>query len=466
MVAHRVNLKFAPELRFELDRTFAAHDAIDALLKSPRVARDLAPRRRGRGRSVSEDVEAESPAARAAPATIPPPAARRGQRLDQSRQAGRRHLDPGGGAAEAPVQRQEGRATPARSTRSLPACCRSRSARRPRRCPSSRTAPRPIEFAVRWGVETDTDDAEGKVVATSDARPDAGARSTRRCRASSASSCRRRRPSRRSSIAGERAYDLARDGEAFEIAPRADRRPSPRAGRRRARRGACSRPNAARAPMCARSRATSAGRSAATAMSSCCAALRVGPFHVERGDRLEQLEASPEARAAALLPRRGGACRNAARRRRPQRRGDPAARPEAAAARRGAAGRGARPMRAASARRSRSARSRTAISSRRGSSTCQLVSVPHFHAASASRAILSPSAPFSNVSLAMRSSLSCIGKSNQPRLAIRSTFLRELGVAAVEADQEVIVGDLHPHARQRILRRGIVAAHHAAGRCP
>jgi ribosome-binding factor A len=41
MVAHRVNLKFAPELRFELDRTFAAHDAIDALLKSPRVARDL-----------------------------------------------------------------------------------------------------------------------------------------------------------------------------------------------------------------------------------------------------------------------------------------------------------------------------------------------------------------------------------------------------------------------------------------
>ena len=41
MVAQRVNLKFAPELRFELDRTFAAHDALDALLKSPQVARDL-----------------------------------------------------------------------------------------------------------------------------------------------------------------------------------------------------------------------------------------------------------------------------------------------------------------------------------------------------------------------------------------------------------------------------------------
>jgi ribosome-binding factor A len=41
LVARRVNLKFAPELRFELDRSFAAHDAIDALLRSPRVARDL-----------------------------------------------------------------------------------------------------------------------------------------------------------------------------------------------------------------------------------------------------------------------------------------------------------------------------------------------------------------------------------------------------------------------------------------
>ena len=41
LVAHRVNLKFAPELRFELDRSFAAHDAIDALLRSPQVARDL-----------------------------------------------------------------------------------------------------------------------------------------------------------------------------------------------------------------------------------------------------------------------------------------------------------------------------------------------------------------------------------------------------------------------------------------
>ena len=42
LVAQRVKLKFAPNLRFALDDSFAAQAQIDALLKSPRVARDLA----------------------------------------------------------------------------------------------------------------------------------------------------------------------------------------------------------------------------------------------------------------------------------------------------------------------------------------------------------------------------------------------------------------------------------------
>jgi ribosome-binding factor A len=41
LVARRVNLKYAPELRFVLDDSFSASDAIEALLKSPQVARDL-----------------------------------------------------------------------------------------------------------------------------------------------------------------------------------------------------------------------------------------------------------------------------------------------------------------------------------------------------------------------------------------------------------------------------------------
>jgi ribosome-binding factor A len=41
LVAHRVNLKYAPELRFVLDESFDVQARMDALLRSPRVARDL-----------------------------------------------------------------------------------------------------------------------------------------------------------------------------------------------------------------------------------------------------------------------------------------------------------------------------------------------------------------------------------------------------------------------------------------
>jgi ribosome-binding factor A len=40
-IAHRINLKFAPDLRFILDNSFDASAKIDGLLKSPEVARDL-----------------------------------------------------------------------------------------------------------------------------------------------------------------------------------------------------------------------------------------------------------------------------------------------------------------------------------------------------------------------------------------------------------------------------------------
>ena len=40
-VAHRVNLKYAPDLRFVVDESFDVQARMDALLRSPRVARDL-----------------------------------------------------------------------------------------------------------------------------------------------------------------------------------------------------------------------------------------------------------------------------------------------------------------------------------------------------------------------------------------------------------------------------------------
>jgi ribosome-binding factor A len=40
-IAHRVNLKFAPDLRFRIDERFAEAERIDKLLRSPQVKRDL-----------------------------------------------------------------------------------------------------------------------------------------------------------------------------------------------------------------------------------------------------------------------------------------------------------------------------------------------------------------------------------------------------------------------------------------
>jgi ribosome-binding factor A len=41
LVARRINLKFAPDLRFALDMSFDDQARMDALLRSPAVARDL-----------------------------------------------------------------------------------------------------------------------------------------------------------------------------------------------------------------------------------------------------------------------------------------------------------------------------------------------------------------------------------------------------------------------------------------
>lgn len=74
-------------------------------------------------------------------------------------------------------------------------------------------------FTVRWGAETDTDDAEGRVVARSETRP---------VRAAIEAILPRyvgeidQVPPRYSAIKieGERAYDLARDGETVDLEPR------------------------------------------------------------------------------------------------------------------------------------------------------------------------------------------------------------------------------------------------------
>ena len=43
-IAHRISMKFAPDLRFKVDQSFDYGAKIDALLDSPKVKQDLAPR--------------------------------------------------------------------------------------------------------------------------------------------------------------------------------------------------------------------------------------------------------------------------------------------------------------------------------------------------------------------------------------------------------------------------------------
>ncbi len=75
-------------------------------------------------------------------------------------------------------------------------------------------------FTVRWGEERDTDDAEGRVVATSETRPSADAINATLPRFTGTIE---QVPPRFSAIkvAGERAYDIARDGEEVELKARA-----------------------------------------------------------------------------------------------------------------------------------------------------------------------------------------------------------------------------------------------------
>src|SRR5262249_32982691 len=74
-------------------------------------------------------------------------------------------------------------------------------------------------FTVRWGEERDTDDAEGRVTGQSTARPTADAIRTQ---LPAFTGTIQQVPPRYSAIKveGERAYDLARDGEIVELQAR------------------------------------------------------------------------------------------------------------------------------------------------------------------------------------------------------------------------------------------------------
>jgi ribosome-binding factor A len=54
-MAHKINLKFTPELRFRADESFGEGDRIEKLLRSPQVQRDLSSEQEQDGHDLPAD---------------------------------------------------------------------------------------------------------------------------------------------------------------------------------------------------------------------------------------------------------------------------------------------------------------------------------------------------------------------------------------------------------------------------
>ena len=309
-IAHRVNLKFAPDIRFRLDERFDEAERIEKILRTPRGP--ARPRSEGRRRGPMSDDESDRPIRRCRPREEQAAQAReaRRARLGRARQAGRHDLDPCGRGDQARCSRRK-RAGHAGTLDPLASGCLPIAlGEATKTVPFVMDGRKRYRFTVRWGEERDTDDAEGKVVAH---------RATRaRTRTRSAPACRRftgtiaQVPPRFSAIKieGERAYDLARDGEEVDAGGPSGRDPRPGArSRRRTPIMRFSRPNAARAPMCGRWRAISGALLGCLGHVAALRRTQVGPFGENDMISLEELEALCQRAAAgegsladALLP--------------------------------------------------------------------------------------------------------------------------------------------------------------------
>ena len=245
-IARRVNLKFAPDIRFRVDERFDEAERIEKFLRTPAVQRDLAPDS-DEGLMIVTTADAiESPNGDRAGVenNILPRGARRAgnddpraaaSRRDQNNQPRRDKRDVHGWVvldkpigmtsthAVAVIKRlfQAKRAGHAGTLDPLASGCLPIAlGEATKTVPFVMDGRKTYRFTVRWGEERDTDDAEGRVVTTSDERPDAPRRSAALLPRFTGTI--EQVPPRYSAIKieGERAYDLARDGETVELAPR------------------------------------------------------------------------------------------------------------------------------------------------------------------------------------------------------------------------------------------------------
>ena len=201
-------------IRFKVDDSFANSAKIDALLQSPKVAQDLAAAR-GQARKTNAPESTRTLRARTRPLERAALDARRGQWLDRARQAGRHDLDPGGVASSSACSTPRRPVTPARSTRSQAASCR-----RVRRGDQDRA----FRAGRRKGLSLHRAMGRGNRYRRRRGQGDADQRNgpSRAGRGAAAAFHRRNHAEAAVfsaiKINGERAYDLARDGEIVDLA--------------------------------------------------------------------------------------------------------------------------------------------------------------------------------------------------------------------------------------------------------
>ena len=261
-----------PEFQFRLDTSYDNFAKIDRLLRSPEVARDLGRRRRDgqglmarrgkkKGRPVSGWLVLDKPVGMGSTGAVV-----QGEMAVPGRE-GRacRHLDPLA-SGMLPIALGE-------ATKTVPYVHGRRQG---------------VRFTVAWGEERSTDDLEG----TPPAHPTGGRREAEvGALLPRYTGVIMQTPPQFSAVKidGNRAYDLAREGEAVDIPPReVEIGRFDMIGHRGD--GASSRSNAARALMCARWRAIWAATSAASATSRSCAGTEVEPFTSDDLVTVDELE--------------------------------------------------------------------------------------------------------------------------------------------------------------------------------
>ena len=281
-------MKYMPEFRFRLDTSYDNMARIDRLLRSPEVARDLDRERRGRsimarrgkqkGRPVSGWLVLDKPVGMGSTEAVS-----KVKWLFEAEKAGHAGtLDP---LASGMLPIALGEAT--------------------KTVPYVMDGTKVYRFTVAWGEERTTDDLEGPVSRSSDLRP---REAEIRALLPRYTGVIIQVPPQFSAIKidGERAYDLARDGETLRNPGTRGRDRPPRPGRDDRRRHARARGRVRQGHLCALAGARHGARPRLLRPYRRLRRIEVDPFTADELVRLEALEAaaSPRRRPGAEAKRR------------------------------------------------------------------------------------------------------------------------------------------------------------------